>query len=286
MNDLLPAGPKKRLGVFKFASCDGCQLSLLSCEDELLELTEKIEIAHFLEASSRIQPGPYDIALVEGSITTAGDIERIREIRRQSKFLVAIGACATAGGIQALPQRGRSPRIHFRRIRLARVHRHAVIQHIHRRSRRGGLRAQRVPHRPTATAGCPPSPHRRSPTSHSSTQRLRGVQTRGHDLPGGQPGHAVPRSHHTSRVRRDLSDVRPRLLRLLRTRRAGQLSRPVGALFVGRSIQNAVDSCPSKHECGRASLSDRRRTSARKRKSRSDQSLACQNGLRDVVAAD
>ena len=93
---------KKRLGVFKFASCDGCQLSLLSCEDELIELAGKIEIAHFLEASSRIEPGPFDIALVEGSITTATDIARIRDIRQQSKTLVTIGACATSGGIQSL----------------------------------------------------------------------------------------------------------------------------------------------------------------------------------------
>jgi coenzyme F420-reducing hydrogenase gamma subunit len=93
---------KKRLGVFKFASCDGCQLSLLSCEDELLELAGKIEIAHFLEASSHIGPGPFDIALVEGSISTPLDAERIRWIRSQSTTLVSIGACATAGGIQSL----------------------------------------------------------------------------------------------------------------------------------------------------------------------------------------
>ncbi|MCM2369703.1 NADH-quinone oxidoreductase subunit B family protein [Aporhodopirellula aestuarii] len=93
---------KKRLGVFKFASCDGCQLQLLSCEDELLELADTIEIAHFLEATSLIQEGPFDIALVEGSITTPADVERIRHIRQQSKILVAIGACASSGGIQAL----------------------------------------------------------------------------------------------------------------------------------------------------------------------------------------
>ncbi|QDT61409.1 NAD-reducing hydrogenase HoxS subunit delta [Stieleria bergensis] len=93
---------KKRLGVFKFASCDGCQLSLLSCEDELIELAGMIEIVHFLEASSRVDPGPFDVALIEGSITTEKDAQRIREIRHQSKTLVTIGACATAGGIQAL----------------------------------------------------------------------------------------------------------------------------------------------------------------------------------------
>jgi sulfhydrogenase subunit delta len=93
---------KPRLGVFKFASCDGCQLSLLDAEDQLLALAGAIEIAHFLEATSRILPGPYDITLVEGSITTPHDAQRIRQIRRDSKFLITIGACATAGGIQAL----------------------------------------------------------------------------------------------------------------------------------------------------------------------------------------
>jgi sulfhydrogenase subunit delta len=96
------------LGVFKFASCDGCQLTLLSCEDELLSIAERLEIVHFLEASSAYSPGPYDVALVEGSITTPLDRERIQEIRQQSRFLIAIGACATAGGIQALRNWGDS----------------------------------------------------------------------------------------------------------------------------------------------------------------------------------
>lgn len=93
---------KPKLAVFKFASCDGCQLSLLSAEDKLLELASKVEIAHFLEATSRIVDGPYDVTLVEGSITTPHDVERIHEVRRQSAYLVTIGACATAGGIQSL----------------------------------------------------------------------------------------------------------------------------------------------------------------------------------------
>jgi coenzyme F420-reducing hydrogenase gamma subunit len=93
---------KPKLAVWKFASCDGCQLSLLDCEDELLALTDEIEIANFLEASSASVKGPYDLSLVEGSITTPHDAERIHHVRRASKFLVTIGACATAGGIQAL----------------------------------------------------------------------------------------------------------------------------------------------------------------------------------------
>jgi sulfhydrogenase subunit delta len=90
------------LAVWKFASCDGCQLSLLDCEDELLGLADEIEIRFFLEASSATVAGPYDLSLVEGSITTPHDQSRIGEIRRQSRTLVTIGACATAGGIQAL----------------------------------------------------------------------------------------------------------------------------------------------------------------------------------------
>lgn len=90
------------LAVWKFASCDGCQLTLLDCEDELLTLTESVQIAHFLEATTEVQPGPYDVSLVEGSITTPSDAQRIQKIREQSTVLVTIGACATAGGIQAL----------------------------------------------------------------------------------------------------------------------------------------------------------------------------------------
>jgi len=93
---------KPKLAVWKFSSCDGCQLSLLDCEDELLAVASSVEIAYFLEASRAVVAGPYDISLVEGSITNTEDEERIRRVRKQSHTLVAIGACATAGGIQAL----------------------------------------------------------------------------------------------------------------------------------------------------------------------------------------
>jgi coenzyme F420-reducing hydrogenase gamma subunit len=93
---------KPRLAVWKFASCDGCQLSLLDCEDELLAVAGELDIAYFAEASRRMLRGPYDLSLVEGSITTPHDAERIHRVRRLSKRLVTIGACATAGGIQAL----------------------------------------------------------------------------------------------------------------------------------------------------------------------------------------
>jgi sulfhydrogenase subunit delta len=90
------------LAVWKFASCDGCQLSLLDCEDELLALGAAVRIAHFTEMSRAHVEGPYDLSLVEGSITTPADAERIVAVRRASRRLVTIGACATAGGIQGL----------------------------------------------------------------------------------------------------------------------------------------------------------------------------------------
>ncbi|WP_046729460.1 oxidoreductase [Streptomyces humi] len=110
-----PPSPDLRptLAVWKFASCDGCQLTLLDCEDELLGLADRVRIDHFLEMTSaeggadgqrgRLEGrGPYDLSLVEGSITTTDDAERIRHVRRVSRYVVTIGACATAGGIQAL----------------------------------------------------------------------------------------------------------------------------------------------------------------------------------------
>ncbi len=93
---------KPKLAVYKFSSCDGCQLSILNLEDELLDLVGAVEIAFFLEARRRALPPPYDIGLVEGSISTPDEEERIQQVRRDCKFLVAIGACATSGGIQAL----------------------------------------------------------------------------------------------------------------------------------------------------------------------------------------
>ena len=93
---------KPRLAVYKFSSCDGCQLQLLNLEDELLDLVGAVEVAYFLEARRRELPPPYDIGLVEGSISTPEEEERIHKIRHDCRLLVAIGACATSGGIQSL----------------------------------------------------------------------------------------------------------------------------------------------------------------------------------------
>ena len=98
----MPTNGKPKLAVWKFASCDGCQLKVLDLEDQLLAIAETVEIAYFLEATRAVIEGPYDVSLVEGSITNSHDAERIKKVRNQSRFLIAIGACATGGGIQSV----------------------------------------------------------------------------------------------------------------------------------------------------------------------------------------
>jgi len=96
------ANPKPKVAIYKFSSCDGCQLSILNLEDELLDLASAFDIAYFLEATRTVKPGPYDVGIVEGSVTTPHEIERIKDVRDECKFLISLGTCATAGGIQAL----------------------------------------------------------------------------------------------------------------------------------------------------------------------------------------
>ena len=93
---------KPKISVHKFSSCDGCQVQILSLEEELLQLADRVDIAFFAEATSRMDPGPYDVSFVEGSVSTPHDIERIKQIRDVSKVVVSIGACGQSGGLQAL----------------------------------------------------------------------------------------------------------------------------------------------------------------------------------------
>lgn len=93
---------KPRIGVFKFTSCDGCQLSILNMEDEILDILELFDIAYFREATDKPLQGLFDIALVEGSITTDRQRREIVDIREKARRLITIGACATSGGLQAL----------------------------------------------------------------------------------------------------------------------------------------------------------------------------------------
>ena len=136
---------RPKLAVWKFSSCDGCQLTMLDCEDELLAIAGAVDIADFREASSTVLEGPYDLSLVEGSVTTEHDAQRILQIRAQSKVLITIGACATAGGIQAL--RNFADVEEFRAAVYARpeVHPHAGDLHGDPRPRAGRLRAPCCP---------------------------------------------------------------------------------------------------------------------------------------------
>lgn len=93
---------KPKIGVFKFTSCDGCQLTILNMEDELLDLLSFFDIAYFREASDKPLRGQFDIAIVEGSITTDWQEKDIIDVRERSRYLITIGACATSGGLQAL----------------------------------------------------------------------------------------------------------------------------------------------------------------------------------------
>jgi coenzyme F420-reducing hydrogenase gamma subunit len=106
------AAARPRVGVVKFASCDGCQLTLLDLEDQLLAFAERFEIVDFPEASSSRSPGPYDILLVEGSVSSPEHLPRLQDLREQAKLLITIGACATAGGIQALRNFGDAAAFH------------------------------------------------------------------------------------------------------------------------------------------------------------------------------
>ena len=93
---------KPKIAVHKFASCDGCQLAFLNAGEDLLTLASLVDIIHFPEAGPIDAEQHVDIAFIEGSITTPGDKDRIKRIRKNSDFVITIGACATAGGLQAL----------------------------------------------------------------------------------------------------------------------------------------------------------------------------------------
>ena len=212
----MDAPRKPTLAVWKFASCDGCQLSLLDLEDELLALADRVEIAYFLEASSATVEGPYDVSLVEGSITTAHDAERIREVRASSRALVTIGACATAGGIQAL--RNFADVDEFTRIVYASpdyistlatstpISAHVPVD----------FELQRLPDQQAPAARGDQRPPEPPAAARARAQRVRRVQAPRHRVRDGRPRHRLPRPGHPRRLRRDLPGLRPRLLRLLR----------------------------------------------------------------------
>ena len=202
--------------MWKFSSCDGCQLTLLDCEDELLAIAGALEIAYFPEATSAELEGPYDISLVEGSVTTAHDVERIQEIREQSGLLVTIGACATSGGIQALrnfadvkewiPLVYASPEFITTLDTSTPIADHVKVD--------------------LELRGCPISKEQLietvlallngRPAEAAVDERLLRVQGARHAVRDGRERHAVPRARHAGGLRRHLPRLQPRLLRVLR----------------------------------------------------------------------
>ncbi len=93
---------KPRLGIFSLTGCAGDQLQILNMEDQLLDLVSRFVIVDFQEGSSYKEPGPVDIAFVEGTVSTEHDLVKLREIRGRSKLLIAFGNCAIHGCIQAM----------------------------------------------------------------------------------------------------------------------------------------------------------------------------------------
>ena len=196
---------KPTLAVWKFASCDGCQLSLLDCEDELLAVAGAVDIAYFPEATRAVVKGPYDVSLVEGSVTTPHDAERLHDVRRQSKTLITIGACATAGGIQALRN--------FKDVREFTAIVYARPDYIDTLATSTPISAH--VNVDFELRGCPINKHqllevlvaylhRRKPNipSHS---RLHGVQGARHRLRAGARRGVLPGAGDACRLRRDLS---------------------------------------------------------------------------------
>ena len=209
-----PARPT--LAVWKFASCDGCQLTLLNCEDDLLAVADAVEIASFPEASRAVVAGPYDLSLVEGSITTPADAQRIAEVRASSRFLVTIGACATAGGIQAL--RNLADVAEFTSVVYARPD---YIQTL-------ATSTAIADHVPVdfELRGCPIDRRQLleviAAFLHGRRPGIRGhsvcieCKRAGLDLRDGRARHAVPGTGDPGRLRRAVPVGQPRLLRLLR----------------------------------------------------------------------
>ena len=207
---------KPKLAVWKFASCDGCQLSLLDCEDELLAVAGAVDIAYFPEATRGVLKGPYDVSLVEGSVTTPHDAERLHDVRRQSRTLITIGACATAGGIQALRN--------FKDVREFTSIVYARPDYIDTLATSTPISAH--VNVDFELRGCPINKHqllevlvaylhRRKPNI-SAAQRLHGVQGARHRVRAGARRGVLPGAGDACRLRRDLSRLQPRLLRLFR----------------------------------------------------------------------
>ncbi len=209
---MMPNARKPKLAVWKFASCDGCQLSLLDCEDELLAVAGAVDIAYFPEATRGVLRGPYDVSLVEGSVTTPHDAERLHAVRKQSRTLITIGACATAGGIQALRN--------FSDVREFTQAVYARPDFIDTLATSTPIKAQCV-NVDFELHGCSESTSdqllrgagrvpERTQTQHAVAQRLLRLQAARHLVRHGGPRHPLPRAGHPGGLRRHLPGLQRR----------------------------------------------------------------------------
>ena len=249
-----PTHPKPTLAVFKFASCDGCQLSLLDAEDELLAVAEAIDIANFPEASREVRAGPLrrDAGRGLDHDRTRRSSASARSARSRSSWST-IGACATAGGIQALRNWKDVRRVHLARVRQPGVHRHAGPVDADVGPRPGRLRAAGLPDHQGAAArgGRPPSSKAGAPTSRRTACACECKQ-RGNDLRHGRGRHAVPRPGHPSRVWSDLPGLQPGVLRVLRPHGVTQHrgARPTWWKTLGVDDKGLVEAYPGLQRMG------------------------------------
>ena len=254
----------RSLAVWKFASCDGCQLSLLDCEDELLALAGELDIAYFLEAGpERRSRAATTSRSSRARSPRPHDAERIREIRARSRRLITIGACATAGGIQALRNFADVDGLRVARLRRARSTSRTLRDSTPgQRARRGRLRAAGLPARQAPAARGHQRLPQRAPARDRRPQRLRRVQAPRQRLRDGRPRHAVPGPGDARRLRRAVPELPPRLLRLLRADGGSPTPASLGALAgrprPARARRRARCTAPSTRAPRRSGESDAR----------------------------
>ncbi|MFA4890456.1 MAG: hypothetical protein WC587_02370 [Candidatus Paceibacterota bacterium] len=99
---------KPKIAIYDFTDCEGCEVKLVSLREKLLLLENKVDIVNWRLGQERFEPGPYDITIIEGTPITQHEIDLLKELRENSKVIVALGACAALGGVPAImPEKDR-----------------------------------------------------------------------------------------------------------------------------------------------------------------------------------
>jgi len=99
---------KPKIAIYDFTDCEGCEVKLVSLRERLLQVEKKVDIVNWRLGQEHFEPGPYDVTIIEGAPITEKEVILLKELRENSKFLIALGACAALGGIPAImPQKDR-----------------------------------------------------------------------------------------------------------------------------------------------------------------------------------